>query len=480
MTVTEYRDRFLQLARYAPAEVAHNGDKQERFREGLDDHLEYALMNHRFDNFNQLVDAALNTECKRREIEDKKRKMAPAASGSNTRPRYQYPQQQHQRQVQQYQQRQQQYPPRPQRQQQAGPGQRLPAPPARSAPPAPPAPRQGAPTPPAGQQAPAFPWACYHCGEPGHYANVCPRKAQAGQQGRAAPPKAPAQGRVNHVTAESAAEAPNVVIGTFMVNTHPATVLFDTGATHPFITRSFVEHHGIHTSTLKRGMLVSSPGGQLRSHTICPRVSVVIRGVEFSANLMVLDTKGIEVILGMETLAKWGVRIDCAQRTVLLSAPDGQEVTVGATEPSRFLHQMEAIPTDGIRVVSEFPDVFPDDLPGMPPDRDIEFCIDLLPGTAPIAKRPYRMAPVEHEEVKKTVDELLAKGYIRRSFSPWAFPVLLVEKKDGAKRMCVDYQDLNAVTIKNKHPLPRIEDLFDQLQGACVFSKIDLLRIIIS
>jgi hypothetical protein len=279
---------------------------------------------------------------------------------------------------------------------------------------------------------------------------------------------------VNDVTAESAAEAPNVVIGTFTVNTHPATVLFDTGATHSYITWSFVEHHGIYTSTLKRGMLVSSPGGQLRSHIFCPRVSVVIRGVEFNANLMVLDTKGIDVILGMETLVKWGVKIDCAQRTIHLSAPDGQEVTVSASEPSRILCQMEARPTDGIRVVSEFPDFFPDDLPGMPPDRNIEFSIDLLPGTAPSAKRPYRMATVDHEEVKKIVDELLAKGYIRRSFSPWAFPVLLVEKKDGAKRMCVDYRDLNAVTIKNKHPLPHIEDLFDQLQGACVFSKIDL------
>jgi hypothetical protein len=168
------------------------------------------------------------------------------------------------------------------------------------------------PTPPARQQAAAFPRVCFHCGEPGHYANVCPRKAQAGQRGRAAPPKAPAQGRVNHVTAESAAEAPNVVIGTFMVNTHPATVLFDTGATHSFITQFFVEHHGIPTSTLKRCILVSSLGGQLRSHIFCPRVSIVIRGVEFSANLMVLDTKGIDVILGMETLAKWGVRIDCA------------------------------------------------------------------------------------------------------------------------------------------------------------------------
>ena len=123
---------------------------------------------------------------------------------------------------------------------------------------------------------------------------------------------------------------------------------------------------------------------------------------------MVLDTNGIDVILGMETLAKWGVQIDCAQRTVLLSASRGQEVTISAVEPSGFLHQMEARPTDGIRVVSEFPDFFLNDLPGMPPKRDIEFSIDLLPGTAPIAKRPYRMAPIEHEEVKKTIDELLA------------------------------------------------------------------------
>jgi hypothetical protein len=254
-----------------------------------------------------------------------------------------------------------------------------------------------------------------------------------------------------------------VVIGTFMVNTHPATVLFDAGATHSFVTQFFVEHHGICTSTLKKCMLVSTLGEQLRSHIFYPRVSVSIRGVEFSTNLMVLDSKGIDVILGMETLARWGVKIDCAQRTIHLSALDGQEVTVSASEPSGFLCNMEARPTDGIRVVSEFPDVFPDDLPGMPPDSDIEFSIDLLPGTAPITKQPYRMAPVEHEEVKKTIDELLAKGYIRRSFSPWAFPVLLVEKKDGTKRMCVDCQDLNAVTIKNKHPLPRIEDLFDQL-----------------
>ncbi|WVZ80833.1 hypothetical protein U9M48_028280 [Paspalum notatum var. saurae] len=135
---------------------------------------------------------------------------------------------------------------------------------------------------------------------------------------------------------------------------------------------------------------------------------------------------------------------------------------------------MEAKPTEGIRVVCEYPDVFPDELPGMPPDREVEFLIELLPGTAPIAKRQYRVAPKEQELIKENIDELLGKGFIRPGSSPWAFPVLFVDKKDGTRRMCVDYRALNDVTIKNKYPLPRIDDLFDQLQGACVFSKIDL------
>ncbi|WVZ75698.1 LOW QUALITY PROTEIN: hypothetical protein U9M48_023733 [Paspalum notatum var. saurae] len=135
---------------------------------------------------------------------------------------------------------------------------------------------------------------------------------------------------------------------------------------------------------------------------------------------------------------------------------------------------MEAKPTEGIRVVCEYPDVFPDELPGMPHDREIEFLIELLPGTAPIAKRQYRVAPKEQGLIKENIDELLGKGFIRPSSSPWAFPVLFVDKKDGTRRMCVDYRALNDVTIKNKYPLPRIDDLFDQLQGACVFSKIDL------
>jgi hypothetical protein len=134
----------------------------------------------------------------------------------------------------------------------------------------------------------------------------------------------------------------------------------------------------------------------------------------------------------------------------------------------------ESNPIEAIRIVSEFPDVFLEELPGMPPERKVEFAIELIPGTAPISKRAYRVSGPEMVELKKQIDELLEKGYIRPSTSPWAAPVLFVEKKDGTTRMCIDYRSLNEVTIKNKYHLPRIEDLFIQLKGASVFSKIDL------
>jgi hypothetical protein len=122
-----------------------------------------------------------------------------------------------------------------------------------------------------------------------------------------------------------------------------------------------------------------------------------------------------------------------------------------------------------IPVVQEFSDVFPDDLPGLPPDRDVEFTIELEPGTAPISRRPYRMAPKELAETKKQLEELWNKGFIHPSSSPWGCPAIFVKKKDSTLRMCVDYRPLNVVTIKNKYPLPRIDALFDQLAGAKVF-----------
>ena len=113
-------------------------------------------------------------------------------------------------------------------------------------------------------------------------------------------------------------------------------------------------------------------------------------------------------------------------------------------------------------------------MPGLPPDREIEFCIDVVPGTDPISMPPYRMAPAELKELNEQLKELLDKGFIRPSSSPWGAHVLFVKKKDGSLRLCIDYRQLNKVTIKNKYPLPRIDDLFNQLQGARCFSKIDL------
>jgi hypothetical protein len=129
---------------------------------------------------------------------------------------------------------------------------------------------------------------------------------------------------------------------------------------------------------------------------------------------------------------------------------------------------------NNIRVVRGFPDVFPEELPGMPPEREVEFVIDLLPMTAPTFKRPYRMYVEELKELKKQLTELQEAGYICPSSSPWGAPVLFVQKKDGSQWMCVDYRSLNDVTVKNKYPLPHIEDLFDQMRGARVFLKIDL------
>ncbi|GJR93826.1 putative reverse transcriptase domain-containing protein [Tanacetum coccineum] len=129
---------------------------------------------------------------------------------------------------------------------------------------------------------------------------------------------------------------------------------------------------------------------------------------------------------------------------------------------------------EDIPVVKEFPDVFPEDLPGLPPVRQVEFQIDLIPGAAPIARTPYRLAPSEMQELSNQLQELTDRGFIRPSTSPWGAPVLFVKKKDGSFRMCIDYRELNKLTIKNRYPLPRIDDLFDQLQGSSVYSKIDL------
>jgi hypothetical protein len=195
-----------------------------------------------------------------------------------------------------------------------------------------------------------------------------------------------------------------------------------------------------------------------------------------------LKSKGIDVILGMDWLSKHKVLIDCAKKSVKLTTPDGKGlelivepvVTAKGVANRAKVTQLDASQGSKVSVVNEFPDVFPEELLGMPPDRDIEFVIELKPGTAPIYKTPVRMTTPELAELKEYIKELLEKGFKHPSSSPWGAPVIFVLKKDGTQMLCVDYHALNEITVKNKYPLPKIDYLFDQLHGACVFSKIDL------
>jgi hypothetical protein len=228
-------------------------------------------------------------------------------------------------------------------------------------------------------------------------------------------------GSVNHMTSEEAQQAPNVVLGMFLASLHPATILFDSGASHSFISSSFVAKHSLPIATMKHTMLVSSPGGEMRTKHICSVVSITIWGVDFPSKLILLDSKGIDIILGMDWLSNYDEVIQCTRKAVKLTKKDVTSVefvATGQSGPNSKLNQRKAIALEDIEVVQDYPDVFPKELPGMPPDRDIEFLIELLPGTPPISKRPYRMPVNELVELNKQIAELQAKGFIRPSSSP--------------------------------------------------------------
>jgi hypothetical protein len=320
-----------------------------------------------------------------------------------------------------------------------------------------------------------------------HFANRCPQKQPnpSAVQGVNQTPNCStntttlarqnqSRAHVNHVAMEDAQAAPDVIIGMIFVNDNNTIVLFDSGASHSFVVASFVQKYSMPLSMLKNRMIVSSHGGDMHARHVCHKVSILITGVEFLANLIILESK-------MHWLSKHNGLIDCAKKAVRLTPSGGKEleyvaenlVTDKAASNRIVLNHLDVISTLDIMIVFKYLDVFPEELPGMPPDHDIEFVIELIPGTAPIFKRPYRMAANQLTELKEQFQELLEKGYIRPSASPWGAPVIFVLKKDGTQRMCVDYRSLNEVTIKNKYPLPRIDDLFDQLKGACVFLKID-------
>ncbi|TYJ96450.1 retrotransposon protein, putative, Ty3-gypsy sub-class [Cucumis melo var. makuwa] len=251
---------------------------------------------------------------------------------------------------------------------------------------------------------------------------------------------APHQGKVFATNKTEAERAGNVVTGTLPVLWHYALVLFDSGSSYSFISYAFVLH-----------------------------ARLEIAGHVTEVTWLVLDMHDFDVILGMDWLAANHASIDCSHKEVAFNPPLMASFKFKGEASREVDVSLSSEP-----VVRDYPDVFPEELPGLPPQREIEFAIELEPGTVPISRAPYRMAPAELKELKVQLQELLDKGFIRPSVSPWGAPVLFVKKKDGSMRLCIDYRELNKVTVKNKYPLPRIDDLFDQLQGATVFFKIDL------
>ncbi|GJS07861.1 putative nucleotidyltransferase, ribonuclease H [Tanacetum coccineum] len=283
-----------------------------------------------------------------------------------------------------------------------------------------------------------------------------------------------------NVNAMEVVQDPNVVMGTLSLNDHFVTVLFDSGADFSFIFTEFAPLLNVRPSIVNLGYVMEvADGKKVEVDRIIRDCKLELGSSLFSINLIPLGHGSFDVIVGMDWLSQHKAVIVCHEKVVEIPVEDGRilrvhgERAVGITKALKSAKEDEPKLSD-ISVVREFEDVFPEDLSGLPPQRQVEFRIDLVPGVTPVAKSPYRLAPSEMQELSGQLQELQDKGFIRPSHSPWGAPVLFVKKKDGSLRMCIDYRELNKLTIKNRYPLPRIDDLFDQLQGSRYFSKIDL------
>ncbi|GKE08025.1 putative reverse transcriptase domain-containing protein [Tanacetum coccineum] len=295
----------------------------------------------------------------------------------------------------------------------------------------------------------------------------------------------------------------NVVTGTFLLNNCYASMLFDSGADRIFVSSTFSALPDITPSTLDTSYAVELVDGRISETNVVLRgCTLGLLGHPFDLDLMPIELG--DIIISMDWLAKYHALIICDEKVVRIPYGDklliirgddyghGSKLNIiSCTKTQKYIQKgcqvylaqvtskkaedkSEEKRLEDVPIIREFPEVFPDDLPGLPPARQVEFQIDLVPGAAPVARTPYRLAPAKMQELSTQLQELSDKGFIRPSSSPWGAPVLFVKKKDGSFRMCIDYRELNKLTVKNRYPLPRIDDLFDQLQGSRVYSKIDL------
>ncbi|GKA60299.1 putative reverse transcriptase domain-containing protein [Tanacetum coccineum] len=345
---------------------------------------------------------------------------------------------------------------------------------------------------------------CYEYGAQGHFRRNCLKLKNNNRGNQARNDKAPAK---VYVVGNAGANPNNVVAGTFLLNNRYAYILFDTGADRSFVSTAFSSQIDITPSTLDHYYDVELADGRIIGlNTILKGCTLNFLNHQFNINLMPVELGSFDAIIGMDWLAKYQAVIVCAEKIVripwgnetLIIHGDGSNqgnVTrlniISCTKTQKYMEKgfpiflahvtakevedkSEKKRLEDVPIVQDFPGVFPEDLPGLPPTRQVEFQIDLVPGAAPVARAPYRLAPSEMKELSEQLKELSDKGFIRPSSSPWGAPVLFVKKKDGSFRMCIDYRELNKLTVKNRYPLLRIDDLFDQLQGSSVYSKIDL------
>eukprot|EP00253_Pinus_taeda_P008538 PITA_08538 len=280
------------------------------------------------------------------------------------------------------------------------------------------------------------------------------------------------------------------------------SILIDPGATLSYVSPKVVEQCSLQSVKFKNPWLVQLATGAKRRVTAkVNNCSFTIADQPVTADLNVLPLGSYDILIGMDWLEKHWSLVDCKTKVIYYRDQQGnrkemqgikQPVQVRPITANQLIKcirkgcQVYAIQVgyadskdkstslNNIPVIQEFTNVFPEEIPGLPPRRNIDFTIELVPGAAPVSRAPYRMSIPELTKLKMQLQELLDKEYIRPSVSPWGVPVLFVKKKDGTLRMCIDYRQLNKFTIKNKYPLPRIDELFDQVKGATVFSKIDL------
>ncbi|GJU89217.1 putative reverse transcriptase domain-containing protein [Tanacetum coccineum] len=346
---------------------------------------------------------------------------------------------------------------------------------------------------------------CFEYGKKGHFKKDYPKLKNQNHGNKPDIPEA--RGKAYAIGGGDANLGSNAVTGTFLVNNHYAYVLFNSGTDRSFVSTTFSTLLDVIPDTLDVSCAVELTDGRIAETNIVLRgCTIGLLGHLFNIDLIPVELGSFDVIIGMDWLANNHAVIVCDEKIVRIPFGDkilivqgdmsdkGKQSTLSSISYTQtqkymekgcqvFLTQVKKKETEvkskekrlkDVPIVRKFPEVFLEDFPGLPHVRQVEFQIDLVPGAAPVARAPYRLAPSEMQELFAQLQELSDKGFIRPSSSPWGAPVLFVKKKDGSFRMCIDYRELNKLTVKNRYLLPRIDDLFDQLQGSSVYSKIDL------